>query len=142
MPTHQYSASLTIDAPRPVVWAILRDVGNWPAWTPTMSRVVHVSGSGVGAEYEVKQPGLPATTYVIDSWADGVSFAWSSSGAGNRTTADHVLEEMEQGGTRVTLTIKMSGWSSGLVWPLVRRKVQEFVDLEAASLKARAETDR
>lgn len=142
MQAHQYTTSLTIDAPRPVVWGILRDVGNWPVWTPTMSRVDHLGGNGIGAEYEVKQPGLPVARYVIDSWDEGVSFAWSSSGAGNRATADHVLEDTEPGGTRVRLTITMSGWSSGLVWPLVRRKVREFVDLEAVSLKTRAETDR
>jgi hypothetical protein len=96
-------------------------------------------GDLVGSTWQIKQPGLPKSLLVINTWNEGESFVWSSNSAGVRTTADHVLVERGPSRTGVTLSFAMSGASAGLMWVVLRRKIRRFVDTEAACLKAAAE---
>jgi hypothetical protein len=54
-------------------------------------------------------------------------------------TAHHECVPLPDGGTRVELTVVMSGAVGGLVGRLYRRLTERYLALEAAGLKARAE---
>lgn len=138
MGTRKYQTSVTVPATKDAVWAVVRDVESWPRWTPTMSSVRCVSDERgvVGAAYEIKQPGLAKSVLVVDEWNEGRSFSWSSTAAGVRTRADHLLTDVGPDRTAVTLSFEVHGPGAGLVWAFVGRKIRRYVDTEASSLKA------
>lgn len=141
MSGRRYETSIDIAAPRDRVWAVVRDLESWPQWTPTVSSVRRMTSGGdlIGSTWQIKQPGLPKSVLVIDTWNEGESFVWSSKSAGVRTTADHVLVEHGPSRTGVTLSFAMSGAGAGVMWAVLRRKIRRFVDTEAACLKTAAE---
>lgn len=138
MATREYAKVLECGAPRGAVWNVLADVQKWPEWTPTMTSVRALGASGLtpGNKFEVKQPGLAKAVFTVDACVEGTAFAWSTRSAGVSTLADHVLSDTARGGTRVELSIRMSGPGVGLLWMLLGRKVRSFVDTEAESLAA------
>lgn len=107
----------------------------WPQWTPTMTSVRYLSGTGVGAVYEVRQPGLPKTQLTISEWIEGKSFTWTANEKPSSTVATHVLEPLDESQTEVILSISMSGPFASLIWFLWGRKIRNFVDTESMSLK-------
>jgi len=115
------------------VWAVLSDVDNWPRVLPTFDSVSRVGGDargGVGARFEVKQPGLAKAVYEITEWQSGRSFTWVSAASGVRTTASHRLEA-EANGTRLILTVVWSGPLAWLARLLFGRKSSKMVQQEA-----------
>lgn len=140
MATREYTKILECGAPREAVWNVMADVQKWPEWTPTMTSVRALGDAGLvrGNRFEVKQPGLAKAVFTVDACDEGVAFAWSTKSAGVSTIADHVLSDTAGGGTRIELSIRMSGPGVGLLWMLVGRKVRSFVDTEAESLAAAA----
>ena len=122
------------------MWKVLADVQKWPEWTPTMTSVRALGSAGLvqGNTFEVKQPGLAKTVFTVEACEEGTAFAWSTRSAGVSTIADHVLSDTSDGGTRIELSIRMSGPGVGLLWVLLGRKVRSFVDTEAESLAAAA----
>lgn len=140
MGAKMYGTRIVIDRSRDEVWKVLSALEKWPQWTPTMTSVRHMSGSGVGAVYEVRQPGLPKSHLTITDWNEGQSFTWVAREKPSSTVADHVLTTIDENHTEATLTISMSGPMVALVWMLWGRKIRRFVDTEAASLKSRVES--
>lgn len=138
MSGHSYETTVVINATPAQVWEVLSNVEAWPTWTPTMTSVKGVDGSVLewGAKFEVQQPGLMKAAYVVTDFQPGRSFTWYNSVAGTRLLAGHVLEEASDGKTTVTLTFEMSGLFAFLPWWLTKKKIREFVNLEAESLKA------
>ena len=140
MATREYTKVLECGAPRGAVWNVLANVQKWPEWTPTMTTVSAPGDAGLiqGNRFEVKQPGLAKAVFTVEACEEGTAFAWSTRSAGVSTLADHVLSDTVGGGTRIELSIRMSGPGVGLLWLLVGRKVRSFVDTEAESLAAAA----
>lgn len=130
-----YKTCVVINRPQTHVWRVLSALEEWPQWTPTMTSVRCLSGRGVGAVYEVRQPGLPKSQLTVTEWIDGKSFTWAASEKPSSTIATHTLESVDESHTDVTLTISMTGPMVALVWMLWGRKIRRFVDIEASSLK-------
>jgi len=148
-----YETSVRIAASARKVWAVLRDVERWPEWTPTVRRVDRVESapeyvpgadgpSGELAEGDVvsiKQPRMPTLSWTVVDWNPARSFAWSASGAGVRTVADHRIEATDDLGVTVTLSIRQSGPLAPVIGFLTGRQTRRYVDTEATSLKNRCE---
>ena len=139
--TRVYQTTVDISAPTAVVWGILHNVTEWPSWTPTVTSVRPRGGARLvdGAVFDVKQPGVPTATYVVKSCIEEESFLWESRTAGLRNSADHVLQGLGTGSCRLTLTFTMEGRAAAAAWMVTGRKIREFVDIEARSLKSVAE---
>jgi hypothetical protein len=137
-----YQTVVDMNASTAVVWKILHDVTEWPSWTPTVTSVRPRGGTRLddGAMFDVKQPGVPTATYVVKSCIEGESFLWEARAAGLRNSADHSLEKLGTGGCRLTLTFTMEGRGAAVAWMFNGRKIREFVNLEARSLKFAAES--
>lgn len=135
-----YEAQIVIDRPCADVWKSLSALEKWPQWTPTMTSVRRLSGEGVGAVYEVRQPGLPKSHLTISEWNEGHSFTWGATEKPSSMVAEHVLTEINENETEVKLTISMTGPMVALVWKLWGRKIRRFVDVEAQSLKSIVES--
>jgi hypothetical protein len=130
-----------IAAPPAVVWDLLVKVEDWPSWTPTMERIVSLSGLplAVGRAYRVKQPGLQEAVYTVTDLEDRRRFTWEVRLPGLRLIADHVVEEAA-GRSRVGLIFTASGPLAPLFHRLLGRKTASYVETEGRSLKRAAET--
>ena len=123
------------------VWDVLVDVERWPEWTDSVSSV-RLLGPGplaVGSRVEISQPRIPTGTYTVTALVPGSAFTWEQRQPGSTVTARHVCAPLPDGGTRVELSVGMSGLVGGVVGRLYRRITERYLALEAAGLKARAE---
>ncbi len=122
-----------IDAGVDRVWNLVGDVERWDDLLPTMQQVTRLDGEGpvgVGARFEVRQPGLPKAVYEITEWEPGVGFTWVAASMGVRTTASHEIRP-RHGGTLLVLGIAWSGPLAGLVALLMGGKARRMVEQEA-----------
>lgn len=126
------------------VWDLVGELRGWARMLPTVTRVQQLTAAeplGVGARFEVAQPGLPRAVYEITDWRPGSGFTWVSSAPGVRTTATHELRTEDDGQTRLTLGIAWSGPLAGLVRPLLGKKAQRMIEQEADTFARLAESD-
>lgn len=133
--------SIDVDAAPDRVWHVLVDVGRWPDWTDSVSnvRVLDDGPLAVGSRVEVSQPRIPTGIYTVTTLDPGRAFTWEQRQPGSRVTAHHACSPLQGGGTRVELTVAMSGAIGAVVGRLYRRLTTRYLAMEAAGLKARAE---
>ena len=115
------------------MWNLVADVERWDDLVPTMQQVTRLDGGGpigVGARFEVRQPGLPKAEYEITEWEPGVGFTWVAASTGVRTTASHEIRP-RHGGALLVLGIAWSGPLAGLVGLLMAGKARRMVEQEA-----------
>src|SRR3954465_10329561 len=85
-------ASIAIDAPVDVVWAVFTDVERWPTWASSFTSVELIDGPmRLGAKGRITQPRLPTVVWEVPQWEPGRSWTWAGGGPGPRTEASHVL---------------------------------------------------
>lgn len=137
-----YSTSAEIDASPEVVWAVLSDVERMPYWTPSMTSVEIIDGPNppdVGTQVRIEQPRLPLAVWLVDEWDAPRHFAWISESVGVTTQAEHLVEPLPDGRSRVTLAITQTGGLAWLLGRLMKGRTRRYVDAELAGLKARVE---
>ena len=133
--------SIDIDAPVARVWAVMRDVERWPEWTASVRSVTLLDdGLRVGARARIDQPRIPTTVWTVTGLTEGHDFTWEASGPGTLTTGRHGVEGTGPGTCRATLSITQSGWLGSLVGRWYRSLTDRYLAMEAAGLKARAES--
>src|SRR3712207_1798735 len=130
-----------ISAPPEVVWAVLADVGSWPAWTASVTSVRPLSPDPlrVGSRVRIKQPRLPAAVWTVSDLVEGEQFTWTATGPGVHTRASHRVVGTAEG-SRATLSIDQVGVLGKLVGRLYGGLTRRYVQLEAAGLKQRSES--
>jgi carbon monoxide dehydrogenase subunit G len=136
-----HEQTIEIAAPPDAVWRVLADVERWPEWTPSMRSVKLEGGRplSVGARAKLAVAGaLISTTWEVTSLGAGRSFIWESAQPGMRTIAGHYIERTDAG-SRVRLTIDMSGALATLMSPYLVRVTRRNVSQEAEGLKRRSE---
>ncbi|GAB2503038.1 hypothetical protein GCM10027063_47920 [Promicromonospora xylanilytica] len=139
-----YSTSAEIDASPEAVWAVLSDVEHMPDWTPSMTSVAIIDGPNppdVGTQVRIEQPKLPLAVWLIDEWDPPRHFAWISEAPGVTTQAEHLVERLPDGRSRVTLAITQTGGLAWLLGGLTKGRTRQYVDTELRSLQARVATE-
>ena len=133
--------AVTIAAPPERVWAVVIDVERWPEQIPTVDAVERLDAGplAVGSRTRLQQPKLPEEVWTVTELDDGSSFVWESSSRGVTVTASHIVEPHPDG-SRLTLTLKVSGPMSGVGWLMTRSLTKRYVETEAASIKKIAES--
>lgn len=136
----RYEKTLDIAAPAQAVFAVLEDVERWPTWTVTMLNVKRTDSGAlkVGSSARVQQPKLKSALWTVSALEPGRNFTWGTRSLGLRMDAAHLVESTESG-CRVTLSFEVSGWLKGLVTRLYGPLIEEYVGIEASSLKRRCE---
>ena len=142
----RFETCISIEAPPAAIWPILSNVVSWADWLPTVRRVLPLDGDDLapGRRFKVWQPRLPANVLRVSLLQPPRRFVWGSRSPGLQAVADHVIEEPTPGRSQVTLSVEFSGWLSGIVTAIYGRLTQQYIEQEAASLKARvlgAQTD-
>ncbi|OAA29546.1 Polyketide cyclase / dehydrase and lipid transport [Frankia sp. EI5c] len=136
-----YETSVTIDAPADEVWAVMRDVRRWPAWTPTMTAVDTADDElRDGSVARIRQPRLPVAEWTVTDLVAGEGFSWISRATGMTTVADHRISPAPAGNqVTVRLSLRQSGPLAPVVGLLMGRLVRRYVDTEAQGLRAHCE---
>ena len=134
-------ASIDVAASPERVWDVHVDVERWPQWTDSVSsvRLLDAGPLAVGSQVEISQPRIPTGTYTVTTLEPGSAFTWEQRQPGSTVSAHHECAPLPDGGTRVELTVVMSGAIGGVVGRLYRRLTERYLTMEAAGLKARAE---
>jgi uncharacterized membrane protein len=137
----QMRISIDVAALPDRVWEVLVDVERWPEWTQSVTsvRVLDDGPLAVGSRVEVSQPKIPTGTYTVTVLETGQRFTWEQQQPGSTVVAHHECEPLADGGTRVELTVEMTGMLGGVVGRLYRKLTDRYLGMEAEGLKARAE---
>ena len=94
---------------------------------------------GLDSTAKVKSKGFPKSLLKVTEFSPGRSFVWEGTGGiAMRVLMSHVVEPAD-GGSRVTLSIIPTGPAATLMGWLVVRMSKANVNIEAESLKQRAE---
>lgn len=123
-------------------WAALAAVTTYPQWTTSMTAVEPLDGVQlrVGRRFRIRQPGFPPVVWRVSEVDDGRSFQWRADSPGVHTVAYHRVEARPEGGTRITIGIRQWGALAGLLGRMTATRTREYLALEAAGLKAAAES--
>lgn len=137
----QFETVADIAAPPERVWAVLADLTSWSSWAATVTESTLLTGApvGIGSRVKLRQPRLPANTWVVTCWEPGQRFTWETARGGLRTVADHVLEAAP-GGSRVTLSVTTSGPLAPVADLFMGSMARRYVQTEAAGLTSASET--
>jgi uncharacterized membrane protein len=132
--------SISIAAPREVVWRSLADVTAWPDWLPTVDsvRALDATHLVLGARFVVKQPKLQLATWVVTVLDPPRRFVWAARSPGLRMTAEHVVDGSASGAI-VSLRFSFGGFLGGLIGRLFRATTEDYLAQEASALKRKAE---
>ncbi|MCP2241514.1 SRPBCC family protein [Lentzea aerocolonigenes] len=138
MPGLQHVA--TIAAPPERVWDVVADIERWPERIPTVDEVERLDAGplAVGSRTRLRQPRLPEAVWTVTELTDGRSYTWESKSRGVTVVAAHLVEPHPEG-SRLTLSLTVSGAMAGLGWLLTRKMTRQYVETEAASIKKVAE---
>ena len=136
----EQSTQVEVEAPVERVWDVLQTSSggrSGPHGDPV--RRLDDGPLAVGSRARVEQPRIPPTEYVVTELDPGRSFTWVATGPGVRTTARHVLEPLDVGRTRVTLSVEQSrGWLGSVMGRFYRGLTDRYLAVEAAGIGARA----
>lgn len=135
--------SININAPPERVWAVIMDVEHWPEWTESMKSVERLDSGefGVGSKAKLRIRRSPnANVWTVTELTPNRSFTWETNSGGVRGVATHVIEP-DGNGSKVTLTVDLSGIVATLFGPLIAGQSRKNVDMEAEGLKRRCERD-
>src|SRR5918999_16369 len=107
----QFEQSIQIDAPQPRVWEVLTDVEAWPQRIETVDEAELVTSPpvGQGSRIRLKQPKLGEGTWEVTVWEPPSYFEFRQQSTGVTTVAGHRIEALEDGRSRLTLTLDMRG---------------------------------
>lgn len=130
-----------VQATRERLWQVVSDVIRWPEWTPSMTSVefVHEDGLKVGATVRIRQPRLRPLTWTVSAYEPGRMFAWQCTAAGVLTVAEHLIEPVGTGASRLTLTLEQTGLLARPMVLLAGRQTLRYMTMEADGLRAAAE---
>jgi uncharacterized membrane protein len=137
----RFQDSIDVAAPAEHVFATYADVERWPDWTASVTevRLLDPGPFAVGSRAKVRQPRLPAVTWVVTELVPGRSFTWVARGPGLRTTGVHTVTPHEDGGCTVTATLDQEGLLGSLVGRLTKRLTVSYLAMEVNGIKRHCE---
>lgn len=138
----RFEESIDIDADPQRVWDVLSDIEAWPERVETVDIAELLTSAPVakGSRVRLKQPKLPEGTWDITVWDPPSYFEMSQKSGGVSNVAGHRVEAVEEGGTRLTLSVEMQGWIVPIVGLLSKGMTTRYLASEAQDIKKAAES--
>jgi uncharacterized protein YndB with AHSA1/START domain len=135
-------ATIEIDAPAAVVWAVFTDTERWHEWTDSIRGIRPLDGPSieVGHRFEIAQPRFPKLVWAVTEVDTGRSWTWEQRSPGGVTRATHELVATGDAATTVRQVIDQRGPVGALVGRLTRGLTCRYLDLEGRGLKQRSES--
>jgi uncharacterized membrane protein len=139
----RFEQSIDIDAPQQRVWDMLTDLDAWPQRIETVDLVELLTPTplGEGSRVRLKQPKLPEGTWEITAWDAPSFFEWRQQSSGVTSVAGHRVEALDEGRSRLDLTLEMRGLLVPIFGRLYRGLTNRYMTLEAEGMKRAAESD-
>lgn len=138
MPVFRHAVTIAASPAR--VWAVVIDVERWPERIPTVDTVERLEPGplAVGSRTRLRQPRLPEAVWTVTELEEGTSFTWQSRSPGITISAGHDVEPQD-GGSRLELSVALTGPLSWIGWLMARSLTRRYVEIEADSIKLVAE---
>ena len=136
----EFAIAVDIAAPPSLVWAVMSDVERWHEWTSTVTSITRRDSGplAIGSRLRIRQPKLLPADWVVTEIAENRGFKSITRGPGVSVMAHHWIASTDHG-SRVTLSIQFHGLLGGLIARMTHRLNNEYLAIEAAGLKRRAE---
>ena len=137
----RFETSIDIDAPQQRVWDVLTDIEAWPERIDTVEAVELVTPAplGTGSRVRLRQPKIPEGVWEVTSWEAPASFEWAQKSTGVRNVAGHRVEPLDDGRSRLTLTLDMGGPLIVIFGRFYKDLTNEYMTREAEGMKRAAE---
>lgn len=118
------------------------EVERWHEWTPSIQRIVKLDSGPlhIGSRARVYQPKLLPAVWQVSEIDAGRSFVWVSRAPGALVTGRHRVDSLDNGSSRVTLSVDYSGPIGRIVGRVFGNLTERYIAMEANGLKHRCET--
>lgn len=138
----RFEQSIDIAASQQRVWEVLSDLEAWPQRIETVDVVELLSAApaGIGSRVRLKQPKLPEGTWEVTVWDAPAFFEFRQTTAGITSVAGHRVEALDEGRSRLTLTLDMRGLLVPVVALFYRDLTNGYMTVEAQGMKRAAES--
>jgi uncharacterized membrane protein len=138
----RFEQSADVDAPQQRVWDVLSDLEAWPQRIETVDAVELLTPApvGDGSRVRVRQPKLPEGTWEITVWDAPSFFEFRQQSGGVTTVAGHRVEALEEGRSRLTLTLEIRGLLVPILGRFYRDLTNRYMRIEAEGIKRAAES--
>ena len=137
-----FEQSIDIDARQQRVWEVLSDLEAWPQHIETVDVVELRSPGpvGEGSCVRLKQPKLPEGTWEVTVWDAPSYFEFRQKSGGVTNVAGHRVEALEEGRSRLTLTLDMRGLLVPVAAVFYKGLTNRYMTVEAQGMKRAAES--
>jgi uncharacterized membrane protein len=138
----RFEESIDIDAQQERVWEVLSDLEAWPRRIETVDVVELLTPAPIskGSRVRLKQPKLPEGTWDITVWDAPSYFEWRQKSGGITSVAGHRVEMLEEGRSRLTLSLDMRGPLIPVIGLFYRGLTNRYMTIEAQGMKRAAES--
>ena len=138
----RFEESIDIDAQQERVWEVLSDLEAWPRRIETVDVVELLTPAPMsqGSRIRLKQPKLPEGTWDITVWDAPSYFEWRQKSGGITSVAGHRVEMLEEGRSRLTLSLDMRGPLIPVIGMFYRGLTNRYMTIEAQGMKRAAES--
>jgi uncharacterized membrane protein len=138
----RFEQSIDVDAPQQRVWDVLCDLEAWPQRIETVDVVELLTPApvGEGSRVRLKQPKLPEGTWEVTVWDAPSYFEFRQQSGGVTNVAGHRVAALEEGRSRLTLTLEMRGLLVPVVALFYKGLTNRYMTTEAQGMKRAAES--
>jgi len=138
----RFEESIDIDAQQERVWEVLTDLEAWPQRIETVDIVEVLTPAPLskGSRVRLEQPKLPEGTWDITVWDAPSYFEWRQKAGGVTSIAGHRVEMLDDGRSRLTLTLDMRGVLIPVIGLFYRDLTNRYMTIEAQGIKRAAES--
>jgi uncharacterized membrane protein len=138
----RFEQSIDIAARQQRVWDVLSDLESWPQRIETVDAVQLLTPApvGEGSRIRLKQPKLPEGTWEVTVWDAPSYFEWRQRSGGVTSVAGHRVETLEEGRSRLILTLDMRGLLVAVVTLFYKGLTNNYMTIEAQGMKRAAES--
>ena len=138
----RFEQSIEIDARQQRVWSVLSDLEGWPQRIETVDAVELLTPGpvAIGTRVRLKQPKLPEGVWEVTVWDAPSFFEFRQQSGGLTDVAGHRVEALEDGRSRLTLTLDMRGLLVPVVALFWKGLTNRYMTIEAQGIKTAAES--
>ena len=138
----RFEKAIEIDAPQHRVWEVLSALEAWPQRIETVDVVEILTPGSIakGSRVRLRQPKLPEGTWEITVWDAPSYFEYRQQSGGVTTVAGHRVEALEEGRSRLTLTLDMRGLLVPVFGRIYKGLTNRYMTVEAQGMKRAAES--
>jgi uncharacterized membrane protein len=138
----RFEQSIDIDAPQQRVWHVLSDLEAWPQRIETVDAVELLTPApmGEGSRVRLRQPKLPEGIWEVTVWDAPSYFEFRQQSGGVTNVAGHRVEALEEGRSRLTLTLEMRGLLVPIFARFYKGLTNRYMTIEAQGMKRAAES--